>query len=71
MGWEDGASAFYIRGAGFVAGGAAFWLVYFYLKDRLQPEPRRLLLGAFLPGGLSALIVQCRRLVGARTPGTL
>lgn len=29
--------------------------MYFDLKDRLQPEPRRLLLGAFVLGGLSAV----------------
>jgi RsiW-degrading membrane proteinase PrsW (M82 family) len=45
-----------IRGAGFVAGGVVFWLIYFNLKDRLQPEPRRLLLLAFLYGGLAALV---------------
>lgn len=43
------------RGLGFVAGGALFWLMYFDLKDRLQPEPRRLLLGAFVLGGVSAV----------------
>jgi len=56
VGWEDGASVYWIRGAGFAAGGAAFWLVYFYLKDRLRPEPRRLLFAAFVLGGLSALL---------------
>jgi len=39
-----------------VAGGAVFWLIYFDLKDRLKPEPRRLLLLAFLLGGLAALL---------------
>lgn len=37
-------------------GGAIFWLVYFGFKDRLRPEPRRLLIAAFLLGGLSALL---------------
>jgi len=45
-----------LRGAGFAAGGAVFWLVYFALKDRLRPEPRRLLVAAFLLGGGSALL---------------
>jgi RsiW-degrading membrane proteinase PrsW (M82 family) len=45
-----------IRGIGFVAGGAVFWLIYFDLKDRLRPEPRRLLVVAFLLGGVAALL---------------
>ena len=45
-----------VRGVGFVAGGAVFWLIYFNLKDRLQPEPRRLLVVSFLLGGLAALL---------------
>lgn len=46
----------WLRGVGFVAGGALFWLMYFDLKDRLRPEPRRLLSVAFLLGGAAALI---------------
>lgn len=48
--------AFWIRGLGFAAGGALFWLIYFDLKDRLQPEPRRLLVLAFALGGFSAVL---------------
>lgn len=36
-----------LRGLGFVLGGALLWVLYFDLKDRLQPEPRRLLVAAF------------------------
>jgi len=46
----------YIRGLGFVAGGALFWLMYFDIKDRLRPEPRRLLVLAFVLGGGSAFL---------------
>jgi RsiW-degrading membrane proteinase PrsW (M82 family) len=49
-------AALYIRGLGFVAGGALFWLMYFDVKDRLRPEPRRLLVLAFLIGGGSAFV---------------
>lgn len=49
-------AALYIRGLGFVAGGALFWLMYFDVKDRLRPEPRRLLVLAFLIGGGSAFL---------------
>jgi len=41
---------------GLVLGGALFWLVYFDLKDRLQPEPRRRLVAAFLWGMGSAVV---------------
>jgi len=41
--------------AGIASGGAALWLVYFDLKDRLAPEPRRLLIAAFALGALSTL----------------
>jgi RsiW-degrading membrane proteinase PrsW (M82 family) len=43
-----------LRGVGFAVGGALFWLQYFDLKDRLQPEPRRLLVLAFLLGFVAA-----------------
>jgi RsiW-degrading membrane proteinase PrsW (M82 family) len=33
----------------------AFWLWYFYRRDRVEPEPRRLVLRVFLYGGLSAI----------------
>ena len=46
----------YLRGFGLAMAGAAFWLLYFDLKDRLQPEPRRLLFTAFLGGLASALL---------------
>jgi RsiW-degrading membrane proteinase PrsW (M82 family) len=46
---------FILRGAGFIAGGAILWLIYFNLKDRLRPEPRLLLVLAFILGGLSAV----------------
>jgi RsiW-degrading membrane proteinase PrsW (M82 family) len=44
------------RGIGLAAGGAIAWLMYFDLKDRLRPEPRRLLLAAFVLGGGAALL---------------
>ena len=40
---------------GLAAGGAAFWLVYFDLKDALAPEPRWALVGAFALGLLAPL----------------
>ena len=40
----------WLRGLGFVAGGAVFWLMYFDLKDRLRLEPRRLLAVAYGAG---------------------
>jgi len=43
-----------LRGFGFVAGCALFWLQYFDLKDRLQPEPRRLLIAAYGLGFVAA-----------------
>lgn len=49
-------AAFLLRGLGFAFGGALFWLMYFDLKDRLKPEPRRLLVLAFVLGNLSALL---------------
>jgi RsiW-degrading membrane proteinase PrsW (M82 family) len=48
-------STFYLRGLGFVVGGAIFWILYFDLKDHLNPEPRRLLLYAFLLGCAAAV----------------
>jgi RsiW-degrading membrane proteinase PrsW (M82 family) len=33
---------------------AAIWLVVFYLQDRLEPEPKHLILGVFLLGALLA-----------------
>jgi RsiW-degrading membrane proteinase PrsW (M82 family) len=46
----------YLRGLGLAVAGAAFWFLYFDLKDRLQPEPRRRLFTAFLWGAASALL---------------
>jgi RsiW-degrading membrane proteinase PrsW (M82 family) len=46
----------YLRGLGFVAGGAFFWVLYFDLKDHLNPEPRRLLVLAYLLGCASAVL---------------
>ena len=48
-------SGFYLSGLGFVVGGALFWVLYFDLKDHLNPEPRRMLLLGFLMGCLSAV----------------
>lgn len=39
-----------------IVGGALLWLIYFDFKDRLQKEPRLLLLAAFGLGGLSAVL---------------
>jgi RsiW-degrading membrane proteinase PrsW (M82 family) len=50
----DFVDTYLLRGVGFAAGGALFWLLYFDLKDRLQPEPRRLLVVAFLLGFVAA-----------------
>lgn len=50
MGWKSA-----IPAVGLAAGGAAFWLIYFDLKDSLRPEPRRLLALAFVAGALAAL----------------
>ena len=49
-------SGFYLSGLGFVVGGAVFWIVYFDLKDHLHPEPRRMLVFAFLLGCASAFV---------------
>jgi len=48
-------AAFYLRGVGFAAGGAVFWLMYFDLKDRLQPEPRKHLVASFVLGAMAAV----------------
>jgi len=45
-----------VRGLGFVAGGALFWVMYFDLKDRLRPEPRRLLVASFFLGAVAAVL---------------
>ncbi len=49
-------SGFYLSGLGFVVGGAVFWIVYFDLKDHLNPEPRRMLVFAFLLGCAAAFV---------------
>ncbi len=36
-------------------GGALFWMMYFDHKDRLRPEPRRMLLWAFVVGAAAAV----------------
>ncbi|GAB4370770.1 MAG: PrsW family glutamic-type intramembrane protease [Acidobacteriota bacterium] len=43
------------RSAGIASGGAVLWLLYFDLKDRLAPEPRRLIVIAFGLGALATL----------------
>jgi RsiW-degrading membrane proteinase PrsW (M82 family) len=50
-----------LQGAGLVIAGvvlalvpAAVWLGVFYLQDRVEPEPKRLLMGVFLLGALVA-----------------
>lgn len=43
-----------LRAIGFVAAGSAAWLLYFGLKDRVVPEPRRRLAQAFGLGMVSA-----------------
>jgi len=42
-----------LRGIGFIFSGTLFWFVYFNIKDRYKPEPRRLLLRTFILGILS------------------
>ena len=37
-----------LGGLGVAAAGALFWLFYYDLKDRIRPEPRRLLIVAFV-----------------------
>lgn len=49
-------TVFLLRGLGFLIGGVFFWLMYFDLKDRLQPEPRRSLVAVFLAGVASAVL---------------
>ncbi len=49
-------SGFFLRGLGFVVGGAFFWMLYFDLKDYLNPEPRRLLFVAFALGCAAAFL---------------
>lgn len=46
----------YLQGVGFIFGGVLFWLIYFDLKDRYQPEPRRLLIMAFVLGTFAAVL---------------
>jgi RsiW-degrading membrane proteinase PrsW (M82 family) len=36
---------------------AVIWLVFFYLQDRLEPEPKRYVVGIFILGGLLASAV--------------
>jgi len=49
-------SAFLLRAAGPILGGAILWLQYFDLKDSLRKEPRwMLVLGFFLGGAAAAL----------------
>jgi RsiW-degrading membrane proteinase PrsW (M82 family) len=36
---------------------AAIWLVFFYLQDRLEPEPKRYVIGIFILGALLAAAV--------------
>lgn len=43
-----------LRAVGPIAGGALLWIQYFDLKDRLAPEPRRLLALGFVLGILAA-----------------
>jgi RsiW-degrading membrane proteinase PrsW (M82 family) len=49
-------SGFYLSGLGFVVGGALFWVLYFDLKDYLNPEPRRMLLLGFFLGCVAAVV---------------
>jgi RsiW-degrading membrane proteinase PrsW (M82 family) len=44
----------WVFAAGAVAAGAVFWSVYFRLKDRLKPEPFKLVASAVLLGGVAA-----------------
>ena len=46
----------YLQGLGFIFGGVLFWLIYFDLKDRYKPEPRRLLIMAFILGTFAAVL---------------
>jgi len=45
-----------IRALGMVVTGAVLWMLYLDRKDRIQPEPRRLLFFAWLWGCVSALL---------------
>jgi RsiW-degrading membrane proteinase PrsW (M82 family) len=45
-----------VRTVGIIVAGALLWLLYFDRKDSLKPEPRRLLLLAWLAGCGSALL---------------
>ena len=49
-------AVFYLRGLGFIASGALFWLIYFNIKDRYKPEPKRLLVLTFILGIGSAVL---------------
>ncbi len=45
-----------VRTVGFIAAGALLWMLYFDRKDSLKPEPRRLLLLAWVCGCGSAFL---------------
>jgi RsiW-degrading membrane proteinase PrsW (M82 family) len=53
---DVGEAQWIVPGVGLASGGALFWLLYFDLKDRLHPEPRRLLVASFLLGGLATAV---------------
>ncbi len=61
----------FLRGIGFIVSGTLFWFVYFNIKDRYKPEPRRLLLRTFilgiLSGGLTLGIYRVLELIGIST----
>lgn len=46
----------YLRGVGLAVAGSALWLLYFDVKDRLQPEPRFRLVAAAFIGALAAVL---------------
>jgi RsiW-degrading membrane proteinase PrsW (M82 family) len=52
----SGSVSFYLRGLGFIIGGVLFWLIYFDLKDRYKPEPRKMLIWAFFLGNCAAVL---------------
>jgi RsiW-degrading membrane proteinase PrsW (M82 family) len=51
-------------------GPVGFWLLYFYLKDRSEPEPLRWILKIFLLGMLAVLPVAVIEILAEVVSGT-
>jgi len=52
--WEMAGAALVLAGVILALVPAVIWLIFFYLQDLLEPEPKRYVLGVFFVGGLLA-----------------